>query len=146
MTATQRLRRCLCAFLLLGSLSMCAQLVDRSPVTVEQSVQRLAHVDFFAFGGVGFGGVTSQGELDFRRIKLEPPDVALAQFERVYALGNLAAKSYALVGIHSLSSKRFKELYAHLPTPNSDVETMHGCEISSEHFREIARQIKEGKI
>lgn len=146
MTATQLLRRCLPGFLLMGSLSMCGQIADRHLAPVEQSVQRLAHVGVFAFGGVGFAGSTSQGELDFRRIKLEPPDLALAAFEKVYATGNLQAKSYALVGIRSLKLKRFKELYAALSPSDGDVTTMRGCDISSEHFRDIARQIDKGKI
>ena len=145
-TAVRYFRRCLLVFLFLGSLPMLGQVADKHLAPVEQSVQRLAHVGVFAFGGVGFAGSTSQGELDFRRIKLEPPDAALAAFEKVYATGNLQAKSYALVGIHSLKLKRFKELYAALSPSNGDVTTMRGCIVLSERFRDIARQIDKGKL
>jgi len=131
-------RKFLFAFLLLGVMPMNAQ------TSVEQSIQGMAHVDYFAFGGVGYAGSTSKGELYFRRIMLEPPDHALALFEELYKTENLQARSYALVGIRALKPSRFKELYEGVLTAKGDVTTMQGCMVGSEHFGDIARQINKG--
>jgi len=138
MMAVQRWRRFLVALLLMGVMPTSAQ------TFVEQSVQGIAHVDYFAFGGVGYAGSTSKGELYFRRIMLESPDHALAVFEELYRTGNLQAKSYALVGIRALKPSRFKELYEGILTAKGDVATMQGCMVGSEHFGDIARQIDKG--
>src|SRR5882672_9258145 len=69
---------------------------------------RLAKVGIFAFGGVGFAGITSRGELDYKIIFSRP--TALRDFERLYAVGTPQAQCYALVGIHILDPKKFQEL------------------------------------
>ena len=139
MTATRLFRIFLFAFLLLRV----APASSQRPV--EQSIQRLAQVGTFAFGGVGIAGVTSQGEKDFRVIMAQPPDRALALFEELYKSGNLQAKCYALAGIRTLKAERFKELYAAAVQPwSGHVTTMQGCIMSSEHFRDIVRQIDKG--
>src|SRR5579863_10048779 len=63
--------------------------------TLSATVKSLAKTGAFAFGGVGFIGRISQGEIDFRVIQSQPAAVALASFETVYSTGDSAAKSYA---------------------------------------------------
>ena len=138
MTMAPLLRRLVFAFLLLGMMPASAQ------KPLEQIVQGMAQVDFFAFGGVGFAGTTSEGEMGFRTVMSEPPDRALALFETLYATGNLQAKGYALVGIRALKPARFKELYKALLTSKDNITTMRGCIVSSEHFSDIVRQIDKG--
>ena len=70
------------------------------------------------------------------RILSQP--TALASFEKLYAEGNLQAKSYALAGFRELSPERFKELYASLPTSGGKVRAMSGCVITSETLRDVA--------
>lgn len=84
------------------------------------------------------------GELNFRAIMAEPPERALALFEKLYATGNLQGKCYALAGIRALNPTRFKELYDSVLSSKESVKTMHGCIISSESFSSIARQIDTG--
>ena len=51
----------------------------------------------FAMGGVGFAGITSKGEEDFRLL-LQSPEAAKA-FDDLYAHGNGPGKAYALLGL-----------------------------------------------
>jgi hypothetical protein len=70
--------------------------------------KRLATVSAFAFGAVGFAGVTSKGEIDFRFILSRSEPIALAAFEKLFVAGNFQAKAYALAGIKKLNSNRSK--------------------------------------
>ena len=67
---------------------------------VDLPFERLANIDRFAFGGIGYAGLTSQGEKDYKLILARPS--AMADFERLLSSGNSQAKSYALVGIRFL--------------------------------------------
>jgi hypothetical protein len=61
--------------------------------TVDAAVNRLSTVERFAFGGVGYAGVTSKGETDFKLVLAQPKPTALNAFERLYAIGNQQGKS-----------------------------------------------------
>src|SRR6188474_195330 len=76
------------------------------------TMKRLAAVDRFAFGGVGFAGVISEGETDLKFILSQPSPAALASLVRLYADGNPQAKAYALAGVKKLSRRRYRELLA----------------------------------
>ena len=110
--------------------------------TVDTTFDRLAKVHLFAFGGVGYAGVTSSGEKDYRAMLARPS--ALADFERLYSSGNLQAKCYALVGIRKLNPQRFKELAQFSRSSKEQVGTMHGCVISAELLGAIIKQIESG--
>jgi hypothetical protein len=109
----------------------------RSEENSNTVVDRLAKVELFAFGGVGFVGVTSPGEKDYRLLLSSPS--AEADFEKVFASGNLQAKCYALVGIRRLNPERFKTLSASLRSSQAKVSTMHGCTM----FRRTAADLVE---
>jgi len=98
----------------------------------------------FAFGGVGFIGKISQGELDFRTIQSQPPAEALASFETVYATGDAAAQLYALAGIRQLDQTRFKQLLQSLEGSHETVFTMQGCIMERHHVADIAKAIGAG--
>ena len=70
--------------------------VARSAESSNAIVDCLAKVDLFAFGGVGFAGVISSGEKDYRLLLSSSAE---ADFEKLLASGNPQAKCYALVGI-----------------------------------------------
>lgn len=106
-------------------------------------LDRLSKVERFAFGPTGYAGVTSAGEKDFRT--LLGRGSAVTDFEKLFAEGNMQAKSYALVGIHKLSPTRFKELARPLRDSKESVTTMQGCIISDEPFAYILKQIEYGK-
>ena len=96
----------------IGAALLLYAVVPRADDAVDAAVRRLAKVETFAFGGTGYAGVTSKGEIDFRLLVSQPPQVALAAFEKLYAAGNPQGKSYALSGFKKLDPRRFKELLA----------------------------------
>ena len=104
---------------------------------------RLAKVHEFAFGGVGEGGDTSEGEKDFHAILSRAS--ALADFERLYSKGNPQAKAYALVGIHSLSQTRFEELANSLRNSKESVHAQSGCKSFDVPIENILQNIVAGR-
>jgi len=114
--------------------------------TVDAAVNRLSTVDRFAFGGVGYAGVTSKGETDFKIVLGQPKLTALNAFERLYAIGNPQGKAYALSGLKKLAPERFAELAATLAKSTEEVEVMRGCIVSHEPLPEVAKHIGQGKF
>jgi hypothetical protein len=112
--------------------------------TLSATVKSITKTGVFAFGGVGFIGKISQGEIDFRAIQSQPAAVALASFETIYATGDPAAKSYALAGIRQLDGARFKELLQSLNGSQETVFTMHGCIMERHRLAEVANAIDAG--
>src|SRR5690242_11010864 len=92
------------AFVLLSAV---VALADDS---IDSAIKRLANVQRFAFGPVGYAGATSKGETDFRFLVSQPQSTALRAFETLYASGNPQGRMYALSGIKKLNAKRFNEL------------------------------------
>ena len=121
-----------------------------SPVLADDSVDavvtRLSAVERFAFGGVGFAGMTSKGETDFKFILAQPRPIALNAFEKLYGVGNPQGKSYALAGLKKLAPQRFTELVTTLGKSTQEVEVMRGCIVSHELLSEVAKQIAQGKF
>jgi MgtE intracellular N domain len=60
--------------------------------------------------------------------------------------GNLQAKCYALVGIHRLDPKRFRELMRLLRDSKETVTTLTGCILSREAFGDVIKQIESGRF
>ena len=108
------------------------------------AVKSISNTGVFAFGGVGFIGRISQGEIDFRVIQSQPAAVALASFEEIYTSGDTEAKSYALVGIRKLDGKRYKELLQSLEGSQVKVFTMEGCVIEKRNLEDVAKSIDSG--
>jgi hypothetical protein len=103
-------------------------------------VTRIAHVDYFAFGGIGFAGRISQGEKDYKQLLSRPS--AETDFEAVFIAGNPQAKAYALSGIHQLDGAKFKELTAPLLDSKTEVKTITGCIISHTTLAKIIESIQ----
>ena len=112
--------------------------------TLSATVKNLAETGMFAFGGVGFIGKISQGEIDFRVIQSQPAPVALASFETIYATGDPAAKVYALGGIRQLDQERFKEILRSLDGSQEMVFTMEGCIMERHRLADVAGAIDAG--
>ncbi len=112
--------------------------------TLSAAVKSLTKTGMFAFGGVGFIGKISQGEIDFRTIQSQPPAVALASFETVFASGDEAAQLYALAGIRQLDKSRFKELFRTLDHSDQTIFIAEGCIIERRRMADIAKAIDDG--
>ena len=111
---------------------------------VAAATKALSSAGVFAFGGVGYAGQTSLGEIAFKAILAEPPQEALAAFEKVFASGDATARSYALVGIRKLDRNRYKELLRTVEASHDTVLTEHGCIVSRETLGAVAGEIDAG--
>jgi hypothetical protein len=119
-----------------------ALLSEQEPAT--EASKELDSIDKFAFGGVGFAGVTSKGEKAYRQLAALPEEQALAAFEELFRSGNAQAKCYALAGIRGLNAGRFEQIYSEMTESQDMVAIMRGCIISHEPLAVIARRIKRG--
>jgi len=120
--------------------------VFAADAVLDAAVKRLTVVDRFAFGPVGYAGVISKGETDFRLVVSRPKPTALAAFENLYSSGNLPGRAYALAGLKKLNQARFKELIASIKLTDEELEVMRGCIISHETLLQVTREIDQGKF
>ena len=125
------------AVILAGSIAVADEGLD-------SAFKRLSTVERYAFGGVGIAGATSPGEKDYKLILSSP--AALETFERLYRVGNIQAKCYALVGIRKLRPERFRELADSVRKSTDKVVTMRGCIVSSERVVDIVKRIDKGEF
>ena len=114
--------------------------------SLDAATKRLSTVDVFAFGGVGYAGSTSKGEIDFKIVLSQSPVDALDTYEKLYAIGNAQGKAYALSGMKKLNPARFKELLTSSGSATDQVKVMRGCIVSRESLRDVARQIDHHKF
>ncbi len=105
-------------------------------------VARLAKVSLFAFGGVGFAGVTSDGERYYKEVMSRPDRQDL--LEKVFETGTPAGQCYALVGIRTLNGARFRALAATLRSSESRVLTAHACIMTRPSLGSIVQSIEAG--
>jgi len=94
-------------------------------LTADEAYQQLLFTKFFAFGGVGFAGTTSEGERAFHAIAASTN--ALELFTTVLAQGNAQSRLYALCGIRRLAPEKFNVLAKPIVVANPKVSTMAGC-------------------
>ena len=111
--------------------------------TLDAILHRLSKVEQFAFGSTGYAARISEGEKDYKTVLARA--TALADFEKLFAKGNVQAKCYALVGIHKLDPTRFKVLVRPLAESKETVTIMEGCIVSDVPFTRILKEITEGK-
>lgn len=109
----------------------------------DATLDRLATVHLFAFGGVGFANVVSQGEKDFYEVVSRSS--AVTEFEKLVATGSPEAKCYALVGLRKLDAVEFKALSSSLRLSNARVTTMRGCIMSHQSLGALVQLIQAGQ-
>jgi hypothetical protein len=119
--------------------------LSAAPPQVDPALARLAKVQIFAFGGIGFTGATSEGEKDFAAIAARPS--AEAEFEKLLTIGTPEAKCYALTGILKLNPARFAALSLSPVVEHSSatqVTTMQGCLMFHHALRDVVESIRAG--
>lgn len=131
--------RIVLAFLLLAGVLSRA---DAEQVS-KPEVAQLAKVTMFAFGGVGFAGAKSAGEMAYGAIMSRPSREAL--LEEVFAIGTAEAKLYALVGLHNLNKARFEVLAAEMRSSKEPVNTAMGCIIYRTTVGAVIQRIDAGR-
>lgn len=114
-------------------------------ISVETARTRMAAVKIFAFGGVGFAGVTSQGELLFDEMMSQPHARAMEDLETLYATGNPQARAYALAGIRKLDRPRFQLMLPSARASTESVKTMSGCVIETRSLRAVADDLNAAR-
>ena len=112
------------------------------PPTPEHAYEQLLAVRCFAFGGVGYAGVTSGGEIAYRAIAGSTNAVAL--FSATLTNGNVQAKLYGLCGIREFAPGTFESLAEPLRIANPKVETMRGCVVHHEFGTNVISRISSG--
>ena len=110
----------------------------------DAATARLANAHIFAIGGVGFAGVTSEEEKDFRLILANHQAENI--FGTLYQRGNNQAKAYALLGLYILGSARYRDIYASLSTSKEKLHLMEGCIASNEQLDVMAKRIDVGEF
>ena len=108
----------------------------------QQAYKQLLTVRSFAFGGVTYAGVTSEGEVAYRAIACSTNPVVL--FSAVFTNGNAQAKLYALCGIRQFAPAKFDSYADSLRTANPKVETMQGCLIHHELAMKVISRVSQG--
>jgi hypothetical protein len=109
----------------------------------EREVDALAAVDYFASGGVGFGGTTSTGETLFKKIHAEKNN--LEQFVVVYGRGNNAARMYALVAFYRLNRPLYDHLKAQYQGHDVEVPVVNGCDAYTDRFDVLIENLEKGR-
>jgi hypothetical protein len=104
---------------------------------------RLEEATYFAFGGVGYAGITSPGEAAFREImKL---DNARARLRGVFESATPEGKCYALVGLKKIAPADFKWCAGEFRKEHSaKVRVMSGCIESVRTAEELLAAIDKG--
>jgi hypothetical protein len=121
-----------------------AQAADRPDEYYDRDVQRLIHTEFFAFGGTGFAGSTSEGEAAFGRIvgKKEAIRHLWAAFEH----GSDYSRCYALVALRESSPELYRRAMAWFRQhPPSRIKTMKGCIVEEEEAGAVLDAIEAGR-
>jgi hypothetical protein len=120
----------------------CSDLSSQTSNSVQQAYEQLLKVKCFAFGGVVYAGLTSEGEIAFRAMLTSTN--ALQLFTATLSKGTDEAKLYALCGIYDLDKKSFVISAKILKKANPKVTTMSGCIIMDEKASVVIERIANG--
>ncbi|QYY34781.1 hypothetical protein [Ruficoccus sp. ZRK36] len=98
---------------------------------------------FFAFGGIGFAGSTSPGEIKFRQIFLS--DDPEAGFRQWFDKGGGVGKAYAMVACYYLDHDRYDGMKERFRELHLQVPTMTGCIVGSINYEQLTESIEDGR-
>jgi hypothetical protein len=96
----------------------------------------------FAMGGIGYAGTMSQGERALREV-LAHSD-AVARLESALPEASPAGQLYALLGLRTRDRDAYKRAFGKYGQRHATVETMSGCIVQRESFRDLAKKIDHG--
>ena len=108
----------------------------------EQAYQQLLSIKCFAFGGVGYAGIPSRGELCFKKVLSSAN--ALQRFKAVLTNGTPEGKLYALFGIRQIFRSDFAAQAESVLKENPRVTTMSGCIMRHEPATNVVARIAAG--
>jgi hypothetical protein len=107
-----------------------------------RDLEDLAKIDHFAFGGVGFAGTTSKGELAFRKVISDR--TAREEFLKLLATGSPEAQCYALAGLRALNPATYDEKAKRFEKDPRQVTTIGGCIVMKVPMHSVVANISRG--
>jgi hypothetical protein len=125
--------------LLLISIPTLAQKRDANS---QKAYTTLKTAHYFALGGVGFAGTTSEGE-NALRILLKPKD-AVPLFQKLLKEANREGQLYALLGLRLTNPTVFAREVTPFLSMQAKAHTMSGCIASDQPVATITQTIKKG--
>lgn len=96
----------------------------------------------FALGGVGVAGTMSEGERALRGVLKEPD--AIGRLESVLPNASAAGQLYALLGLRLRDRAAYQRALEKHGANDAKVQTMRGCILQTESFRDLIKQIEHG--
>jgi hypothetical protein len=129
----------LAALIVLGFLSCTTRLEAAAPINADATLRTVGR---FALGGTGYAGTMSEGERALRTI-LTHSD-AIARLTSALPEASPAGQLYALLGLRARDRDAYKQALAKYGQRRVTVETMSGCIVQRESFRDLAEQIDHG--
>lgn len=96
----------------------------------------------FALGGVGVAGTMSEGERALREI-LKHSD-AVTRLESALQDASPVGQLYALLGLRLRDRMAYQRALEKSRTNDAKVQTMRGCILQRESYRELVKQIERG--
>lgn len=96
----------------------------------------------FALGGVGVAGTMSEGERALREV-LKATD-AVARLENALPNSSPAGQLYALLGLRLRDRAAYQRALEKYRASNAKIQTMRGCILQQESFRDLIKQIEHG--
>jgi hypothetical protein len=96
----------------------------------------------FALGGVGVAGTMSEGERALREV-LKATD-AVARLENALPNSSPAGQLYALLGLRLRDRAAYQRAVEKYRASNAKIQTMRGCILQQESFRDLIKQIEHG--
>lgn len=106
------------------------------------AVAALRKAGSFALGGVGVAGTMSEGERALRAILKESD--AVARLESALPNASQAGQLYALLGLRLRDRAAYQRALEKYRANDAKVETMRGCILQKESFRDLIKQIEHG--
>lgn len=97
----------------------------------------------FAFGGIGYAGVTSEGEKFLFHLMADRGQAGLRD---LYQRGDAQAKAYALVGLRWLAAEDYSSFRADFLIQPGVVVTQSGCLVYHRSPAEIIAEIESGQF
>jgi hypothetical protein len=105
------------------------------------TIARMYCINEFAFGGIGYAGITSDGEkLFFRVLELGGRNGLVDLYQR----GNTQAKAYALVGLRWLNAPEYKVYRDEFRSSAVPVVVQSGCIVRHQDASFVVSVIEAG--
>ncbi|MDB6173692.1 MAG: hypothetical protein JWL59_3003 [Chthoniobacteraceae bacterium] len=106
------------------------------------AIEKLDGIEVFAFGGVGFAGTTSEGEIAFKQVFKSAS--AESDFLELLKTGNAQSRCYALVGLRLKNRLLFDEQVKSFTSSKQEVQTCAGCIMMKLPMSSVVASIERG--